>query len=198
MRNILTIGGLLAAREPEIRVASGGADHGSGRPCTVRGSGWAAPALWCMAAAFVSPARAADFTWPNTGRITSTWKYPNGSIHSGSADIAAPAWTHIGAARRGTAYPFRDIYGANCVKIRHGYGYQTLYAHMVKWPSVRSGQHVTGNQFIGYVGSTGKSTGPHCHFAILRYGTRLKIPNIWIGMHVYRGRGVPGNYAGLP
>ena len=156
--------------------------------------------LAVFAGAFVAPRPAAangEFTWPNTGRITSTNRYPDGSRHSGSADIAAPTWTHIGAARRGTAYPFRDIFGANCVKISHGSGYHTIYAHMVRWPSVRSGQRVSGNQLIGYVGSTGKSTGPHCHFAIMRYGVRLVIPNIWIGKHVYRGRVVPGNYAGI-
>ena len=138
-----------------------------------------------------------EFTWPNTGKLTSTWVYPNGAIHSGSADIAAATWTQIGASRAGTAYPFRDYYGANCVRIEHGAGYQTHYAHMVQWPSVYSGQRVSGNQRIGYVGSTGYSTGPHCHYAIVRYGTRLKIPNIWIGKYVTRGTVVPGTYSGL-
>ena len=146
----------------------------------------------------VRPAAAnGEFIWPNNARITSTNVYPNGSRHSGSADLAAPSWTHIGAARAGTAYPFRDSYGANCVKITHGSGYYTIYAHMVKWPSVYSGEKVSRNHLIGYVGSTGNSTGPHCHFAIMRYSTRLVIPNIWIGKYVSRGNVVPGSYAGL-
>ena len=151
-----------------------------------------------LAASFVPPALAADFIWPNTGRISSTWKYPDGSIHTGSADIAAATWTHIGAARGGTAHPYRDPVGANSVKIAHGHGYHTIYKHMVRWPSVRDGQKVDRNHLIGYVGSTGNSTGPHCHFAIMRYGTRLIIPHLRIGDHVRRGRPVPGNYAGLP
>ncbi len=74
------------------------------------------------------PAQAVgEFLWPNSGQLTATTVYPNGAYHNGSADIAAGYWTPIGASRGGTAYPFRDYYGANCVQINHESGYATLY-----------------------------------------------------------------------
>ena len=139
-----------------------------------------------------------EFIWPISGRITSTWRYPDGSIHSGSADIANVQWTPIGAGRFGTARPSWETNGCgNYVYIGHASGYSTLYCHMVQWPSVRSGQYVNTNQVIGYVGTTGHSTGPHCHYAIKRYGVRLIIPGIWIGERVTRAVHVPGTYSGL-
>jgi len=57
-----------------------------------------------------------------------------------------------------------DGYG-NHVIINHGYGYETLYGHMVK-VKVRPGQKVKRGQVIGWVGSSGKSTGPHCHYEV--------------------------------
>jgi murein DD-endopeptidase MepM/ murein hydrolase activator NlpD len=53
----------------------------------------------------------------------------------------------------------------NCVVISHGYGYETLYGHMYK-VGVKTGQTVKKGQFIGLVGSTGQSTGPHCHYEV--------------------------------
>ena len=144
------------------------------------------------------PAQAVgEFVWPNTGWLSATHVYPNGTYHDGSADIAAGYWTPIGAARAGRAYPYRDYYGANIVVINHESGYSTGYAHMVQWPSVYYGQWVGVNQTIGYVGSSGWSTGPHCHFDIKRWGTRLVIPGIWIGQWVTRGYWIPGSYADL-
>jgi len=55
------------------------------------------------------------------------------------------------------------------VKIRHKYGYTTLYAHLFHI-KVRSGQWVKAGQIIGYAGSTGRSTGVHLHYEIRRYG----------------------------
>ena len=49
--------------------------------------------------------------------------------------------------------------------IDHGYGYETLYAHMHKI-NVRQGKEVSRGDVIGFVGSTGKSTGPHCHYEV--------------------------------
>ncbi len=68
---------------------------------------------------------------------------------------------------------------------------------MVQWPNVYSGQWVGANQHIGYVGSSGWSTGPHCHYAIYRYGVRLAVPGVWIGLWVNRGWWVPGSWYGL-
>ncbi len=149
--------------------------------------------LWATA----GTAPAADFVWPTSGTITSTHLYSNGAVHDGSADIGAPYWRAIGAARGGSAYAWRDWYGANGVTIYHGSGYSTDYGHFVQWASVGGGQWVGQNQHIGYVGSTGWSTGPHCHFAIRRWNARLVIPGIWIGQWVNRGWGVPGWYSGI-
>ena len=57
----------------------------------------------------------------------------------------------------------------NHVIINHGFGYETLYGHMVR-VKARSGQNVKRGDVIGYVGSTGKSTGPHCHYEVHRNG----------------------------
>lgn len=139
-----------------------------------------------------------EFIWPVSGTITSTHVYPDGSYHSGSADIGAGYWTAIGAGRAGNAYAAYQAGGLGYyVRIVHASGYDTLYAHMVQWPSVGGGQWVNTNQLIGYVGSTGYSTGPHVHYAIRRWGTRLVIPGIWIGQWVNRGAAVPGTYDGL-
>ena len=73
--------------------------------------------------------------------------------------------------------------GGNCVKIKHNSTYQTIYAHMSKFAKgVRSGVRVKQGQIIGYVGSTGKSTGPHLHYEVLINGKRvnsqtLKLPS---------------------
>ncbi|HFC97218.1 MAG TPA: hypothetical protein ENJ40_02005 [Thermosulfurimonas dismutans] len=58
------------------------------------------------------------------------------------------------------------------VVIRHGYGYSTLYGHLKKIV-VRAGQRVKRGQVIGYLGNTGRSTGPHLHYEVRRYGRYL-------------------------
>ena len=139
-----------------------------------------------------------EFIWPIGGLITSTWLYPNGTVHSGSADIAGPSWTLIGAGRSGNAYAYWEGGGCgNYSYLTHGAGYVTLYCHQVRWPILGGGQWVGTNQNIGYRGSTGWSTGPRVHYAIKRWGARLIIPGIWIGQWVSRGNWVPGTYWGL-
>jgi murein DD-endopeptidase MepM/ murein hydrolase activator NlpD len=93
--------------------------------------------------------------------IFGTTKY-----HSG-VDIAAGAGSAINAAAGGTVSiaEYSDSYGYYCV-IYHSNGTTTLYAHMNSMPVVSVGQTVSAGQLIGYVGSTGWSTGPHCHFEI--------------------------------
>ena len=165
-----------------------------------RGAGLATAAFAGLFISLAAPrtTEASAFVWPTSGTLSATAWYPSGAVHSGSADIANGYWTGIGASRFGNAYASYE--GGGCgyyVYINHASGYQTLYCHMIQWPSVGGGQWVNTNQHIGYIGTTGHSTGPHCHFAIRRWGARLVIPGIWIGQWVNRGAGVPGTYWGL-
>ncbi len=91
-------------------------------------------------------------------------------FHAG-LDFTAPQGTPIYATADGTVkMAGMDNSGfGNHVIIEHGYGYETLYGHMVKVKS-RGGQSVKRGDVIGYVGSTGKSTGPHCHYEVHRNG----------------------------
>jgi len=70
-----------------------------------------------------------------------------------------------------TAGSTGDGYG-NHVVINHSYGYQTLYGHMVR-VKVNNGQAIKRGEVIGWVGSTGKSTGPHCHYEVHKYGEKI-------------------------
>lgn len=86
------------------------------------------------------------------------------SYHRG-VDIAAPYGTPICASDSGTVVEVVNMHWSwgNYIKIDHGNGYTTLYAHMSSF-AVSLGDTVTQGQVIGYVGSTGQSTGNHCHF----------------------------------
>lgn len=92
-----------------------------------------------------------------------------GKMHNGT-DFAASIGTPIYATGDGKVKSAdrQGGYG-NCVVINHGYGYQTLYAHMNKY-IVRAGQNVKRGDIIGYVGTTGMSTGPHLHYEIHKDG----------------------------
>lgn len=92
--------------------------------------------------------------------------YGTPKMHKG-LDFTAPQGTPIYATGDGTvalAGYGEGGYG-NHVEINHGYGYKTLYGHMVRI-KVRAGQKVKRGEVIGWVGSTGKSTGPHCHYEV--------------------------------
>lgn len=118
------------------------------------------------------------FTWPTPGytTVTSPFGYRTHPIfgdqrfHSG-IDIGAPSGATIVAADAGTVVTatYSSSYG-NYVVISHGSGNSTLYAHMSSM-AVSAGTTVTKGQTIGYVGSTGWSTGAHCHFEIKIGGT---------------------------
>jgi len=97
------------------------------------------------------------------------WRH---QFHSG-VDIALPYWTPIRSVRRGQVMfrGWRGGYG-KLVVVRHSNGYRTFYGHMIKY-IVRPWQWVRAGQVIGYVGSTGNSTGPHLHFEIHRWGRLL-------------------------
>ena len=102
------------------------------------------------------------------------------SCHKGE-DVAAPLGTPIMAARSGTVISAGWNSGGygNMTIIDHGDGTTSLYAHQNSI-SVYSGQYVSGGQGIGYVGSTGDSTGPHLHFVILVGGVAY-MPSGWFG-----------------
>ena len=104
-------------------------------------------------------------------------------MHRGT-DFAAPTGTPIMASGSGTVTRARWCGGGgNCVKIRHNSTYQTIYAHMSKFAKgVKEGKKVKQGQIIGYVGSTGMSTGPHLHYEVVVNGKKvnsqkLKLPS---------------------
>lgn len=104
-------------------------------------------------------------------RIDPVYKTPR--MHTG-LDFTAETGTPVYATGDGTvevAGPQGDGYG-NKVLIKHGYGYETLYGHNSK-VLVRAGQKVKRGQTIALVGSTGKSTGPHCHYEVWKNGTKI-------------------------
>ena len=105
---------------------------------------------------------------PGTYRISCNFYCYGG--HRG-IDLAAPTGTGIYAASSGrvTYSGWRNSWGFG-VDISHGGGVLTRYAHMVSHPVVRNGQYVERGQLIGYVGSTGNSTGPHLHLETIVYG----------------------------
>lgn len=100
--------------------------------------------------------------------VYKTVKYHNG------LDFSAPQGTPIYATANGTIRTAANLgsgYG-NHVVINHGYGYETLYGHMFRI-KVKAGQRVKRGEIIGWVGSTGKSTGPHCHYEVHKNGRHL-------------------------
>jgi murein DD-endopeptidase MepM/ murein hydrolase activator NlpD len=99
--------------------------------------------------------------------------YGTPKMHKG-LDFTAPQGTPIYATGDGivrTAGSSASGYG-NHVEINHGYGYETLYGHMVRI-KVRGGQRIKRGEIIGWVGSTGKSTGPHCHYEVKINGANV-------------------------
>jgi len=104
-------------------------------------------------------------------------------MHRGT-DFAAPMGTPIMASGDGIIKKAGWCGGGgNCVVIKHNSTYQTVYAHMSKFAkSIRKGVRVKQGQVIGYVGSTGKSTGPHLHYEVIVNGEKinsqtLKLPS---------------------
>lgn len=115
------------------------------------------------------------FMWPCTGPITSYYGWRTHPIfgttkyHSGM-DIAVDTGTPIHAADSGTIVYSGWLGGyGNCVMIDHGGGLVSLYAHNSEL-NVSEGQYVTKGTVVAYAGSTGYSTGPHCHFEVRLHG----------------------------
>jgi len=104
-------------------------------------------------------------------------------MHRGT-DFAAPSGTPIMASGSGTVTRARWCGGGgNCVKIKHNSTYETIYAHMKSFAKgIKEGRKVKQGQIIGYVGSTGLSTGPHLHYEVVVNGKKvnsqkLKLPS---------------------
>jgi len=104
-------------------------------------------------------------------------------LHKGT-DFAAPQGTPIMASGDGVIVRAKWCGGGgNCIKIKHNSAYSTIYAHMHKFANgIRTGRRVKQGQVIGYVGSTGKSTGPHLHYEVIENGKKinsqtLKLPS---------------------
>jgi murein DD-endopeptidase MepM/ murein hydrolase activator NlpD len=104
-------------------------------------------------------------------------------MHKGT-DFAAPMGTPIMASGDGVIKKAGWCGGGgNCIVIKHNSTYQTVYAHMSKFAkNIRNGVRVKQAQIIGYVGSTGKSTGPHLHYEVIVNGEKinsqkLKLPS---------------------
>ncbi len=125
----------------------------------------------------------------NGARLSSSYgmrKHPIlgfNKMHRGT-DFAAPTGTPIMASGSGTVTRARWCGGGgNCVKIRHNSTYETIYAHMSKFAGgIKEGKKVRQGQIIGYVGSTGLSTGPHLHYEVVVNGKKvnsqkLKLPS---------------------
>jgi len=104
-------------------------------------------------------------------------------MHRGT-DFAAPMGTPIMASGSGLIIRARWCGGGgNCIKIKHNSTYETIYAHMKNFArGIKEGIRVKQGQMIGYVGSTGKSTGPHLHYEVVVNGKKvnsqkLKLPS---------------------
>ena len=125
----------------------------------------------------------------NGARLSSSFgmrKHPilgYNKMHRGT-DFAAPSGTPIMASGSGTVTRARWCGGGgNCVKIKHNSTYETIYAHMKSFAKgIKEGRKVKQGQIIGYVGSTGLSTGPHLHYEVIVNGKKvnsqkLKLPS---------------------
>ena len=125
----------------------------------------------------------------NGARLSSSYgmrKHPIdgfNKMHRGT-DFAAPMGTPIMASGNGIIKKVGWCGGGgNCIKIKHNSTYETIYAHMSKFArGIKNGVRVKQGQTIGYVGSTGKSTGPHLHYEVVVNGKKvnsqtLKLPS---------------------
>jgi murein DD-endopeptidase MepM/ murein hydrolase activator NlpD len=113
------------------------------------------------------------FLRPISGPITSPFGMRWGQMHNG-IDIGADTGTPIGAAGVGVVSfaGWNDGGYGNLVVIRHRLGFESWYGHMSSI-AASTGESVRGGTIIGYVGSTGHSTGPHLHFEVREFGTPI-------------------------
>ena len=137
----------------------GGGESGGSSGSSSSSSGWLYPLPYRVAVTIAYGYRVHP--------VTGAW-----SFHTG-VDLGAAEGTPIYATRSGTVTTatYSDVYG-NYVTINHGDGYSSLYGHMTHYV-VSAGEYVSQGEVIGYVGSTGWSTGPHLHFTIYYNGSTV-------------------------
>jgi murein DD-endopeptidase MepM/ murein hydrolase activator NlpD len=149
--------------KPTTSTGGGTGDYGS--PDNPSGVIWMVP---CRYTRVSSPF---GYRWhPTTGEY---------SMHKG-VDLSAPKGTPIYASRSGyvNVATYHETAG-NYITINHQDGYTSVYMHMTHYV-VQRGEYVKAGQLVGYVGSTGRSTGPHLHFGIHKNGTYVN-PMDYIG-----------------
>ena len=142
-----------ASKQVSIQASKNQASGGASNPSGV---------VWMQPTHYTRVSSPFGYRWhPTTGE----W-----SMHKG-VDLPAAKGTPIYASRSGkvTVATYHATAG-NYVTINHGDGYSSTYMHMTHY-TVKLGQQVEAGQVIGYVGSTGRSTGPHLHFGIIHNGT---------------------------
>jgi murein DD-endopeptidase MepM/ murein hydrolase activator NlpD len=103
-------------------------------------------------------------------------------MHPGQ-DFAAPIGTEVYATADGIIENAESSashlgYG-NCIIIDHGFGYKTLYGHLSRF-NIKRGQKVKRGNLIGFVGSTGKSTGPHLHYEVIKNNEKVNPINYFV------------------
>ncbi len=120
------------------------------------------------------------------GRVSSKFGYrthpvtgEKGTFHKG-IDLTAPKGTPVYAARSGVANVYSSTTGGNTVSLNHQDGFKTNYLHLNSYV-VKKGEWVAAGQLIGYVGSTGRSTGPHLHYAVYKNGEAIN-PAPYLGI----------------
>ena len=165
----------LEAQRRAEQANNGGGSSGAGSGANSTGS-----FIWPVASYVYVSSRFGQRVHPITGEIKN---------HTG-IDIASNQGTTIYAADGGTITlaAWNGGYG-NCVMIDHSNGYVTLYGHMSSI-AVSQGQTVSQGDTIGYVGSTGNSTGPHLHFEVLKNGTRIDPEQFFSGLVISADAGV--------
>lgn len=130
----------------------------------------------------IQPVKNADLTRMASGYGYRTDPFTKARKFHYGMDFTAPRGTPVYATGDGVISRADNTatgYG-NHVVIDHGYGYESLYGHLYKY-NVRAGQKVQRGDIVGFVGSTGRSEAPHCHYEVFKDGERINPINFYYG-----------------
>jgi murein DD-endopeptidase MepM/ murein hydrolase activator NlpD len=130
----------------------------------------------------IQPVKNADLTRMASGYGYRTDPFTKAHKFHYGMDFTAPRGTPVYATGDGKVTRADNTatgYG-NHIVVDHGYGYESLYAHLYKY-NVRAGQKVQRGDIIGFVGSTGRSQAPHCHYEVFKNGERINPINFYYG-----------------